>query len=463
MKIYNTLSAEKEDFVPQSENQVLMYVCGPTVYDKAHLGHGRSMVAFDLVRRYFLYKGYEVNFVTNYTDIDDKMIRRANEEGISIQELAEKIIPVYERDYAWLNVLQPTHTPRATEYILEMMEMVKLLLKEGVAYELEDGVYFDVEKFPSYGKLSKQKLDELQHGARVEVNTLKRNPSDFVLWKNKKDFEPFYTDKDAILPEGRPGWHIECSVMSRELLGDTIDIHGGGQDLTFPHHECEIAQSETANKRQFARYWMHNGFIKIDGDKMSKSLNNFQTLESTFLKYDPLVVRYFLMSVHYRMPIDFTEALLVQAKASVARIQNFYHRVRNLEPDGKDLSMMLLLENAVRDFEKAMDDDFEISGALAAVFTLIREVNSVLDTRLISKVDQDSILSILEKFDTVLGILDYDEQDIDSEVEALIKQRDEARVEKNYAQADKIRDELVEMGIELDDTDAGTIWKRVKA
>jgi len=462
MKIYNTLSAEKEEFESQTENQILMYVCGPTVYDKAHLGHGRSMLAFDIIRRYFLYKGYEVNFVTNYTDIDDRMIQRANEEGISIQDLAEKIIPIYERDYAWLNIMAPTHAPKATDYILEMMEMIKLLLKEGVAYELEDGIYFNVDKFPSYGKLSKQKLDELRHGARVDVNEMKKNPSDFVLWKNKKDFEPFYTDKDDVLPEGRPGWHIECSVMSRELLGDTIDIHGGGQDLTFPHHECEIAQSETANKRQFARYWMHNGFVNIAGEKMSKSLNNFQTLESTFLQYDPMVVRYFLMSVHYRMPIDFNEDLLIQSKTSVSRIQNFYHRLKNLHPEGEDLSMMLLLENAVRDFERAMDDDFEISGALAAVFTLIREVNSVLDTRSISKVDQDSVLSILEKFDTVLGILDYDEQDIDSEVESLIKKRDEARAEKNYAQADKLRDELLEMGIELDDTDTGTVWKRAR-
>jgi len=461
MKIYNTLAAEKEEFEPQIDGQVSMYVCGPTVYDLAHLGHGRSMVAFDVIRRYLMYKGYEVNFVINYTDIDDKMINRANEEGISIGELADRIIPFYDRDYSWLNILHPTHNPRATDYILEMMEMIKQLIKEGIAYPLDDGIYFDVSKFPSYGKLSKQKLDELQHGSRVAVNTMKKNPSDFVLWKSKKDGEPFYVDSEGILPEGRPGWHIECSVMSREFLGDTFDIHGGGLDLTFPHHECEIAQSESANKRQFARFWMHNGYVNIKGEKMSKSLNNFHTLESVFLRYDPKIVRYLLMSVHYRMPIDFTEELLLQAKSSLERIQNFYERLKNIQAEGEGLTLMLLLETAVNDFEKAMDDDFEISGALAAVFTLVKEVNTVMDTKSISVVDRDAVLSILEKFDTVLGILNYEEHELDQEVEEMINLRAVARENHNFAEADRIRDELLEMGIKLDDTDQGTTWKKI--
>jgi len=461
MKIYSTLSAQKEELVTIEPNVVKMYVCGPTVYDKGHLGHGRSMVAFDLVRRYLLYKGYEVDFVVNYTDIDDKMIKRAEEEGISVEELADKIIPMYDRDFGTLNILKPTNSPRATQYIKEMMEMVKVLLEDGYAYELDDGVYFDVSKFDEYGKLSKQDIDELQHGARVEVKKGKKNPSDFVLWKFKKEGEPSWIDNDEILKEGRPGWHIECSVMSRELLGDTFDIHAGGLDLVFPHHDCEIAQSESANEKKFANYWMHNGYVNIEGEKMSKSLNNFQTLEDTFASYDPRVVRYFLLSTHYRMPIDFSENLLKQANASLDRIQTFYDRVRSCETEGEEISIMHILEDAVNEFEEAMDDDFEISAGLGAVFTMIKKLNSIMDERKLSSIDRDTILSVLDKFDRVLGVIDHDEKNLDKELLELIKEREEARAQKKFKEADKLRDKLLKKGVQIEDTDEGTKWKIV--
>lgn len=460
IKIYSTLSKELEVFDPMVEGEVSMYVCGPTVYDRGHLGHGRSMVAFDLIRRYFLYKGYKVKFITNYTDIDDKMITRAAEEGITVEELAERIIPMYNEDFGRLHIMPPTNRPKPTDYVLGVMEMTKHLLAEKSAYKLKDGVYFNVKKFKEYGKLSGQNLDELQHGARVEVNTKKKNPSDFVLWKNKKEGEPSWTDGDGILEEGRPGWHIECSVMARELLGDTIDIHGGGMDLTFPHHECEIAVSECANNAPFARYWMHNGYVNIDGEKMSKSLNNFKTLHDIFEVYNPNTVRYLLIATHYRMPIDFTEEVLQQAKSSLERLQNFYDRVKNAETEGEEITLMDVLETAVADFETAMNNDFEISSALAAIFDLVRDVNTLMDQRRISSLDKDAVLSVMEKFDTVLSVLNYDEVEIDKEVEALIAERDEARANKNWKRSDEIRDELLDKGIHLEDTPDGTKWKK---
>lgn len=460
IKIYSTLSKELELFDPMVEGEVSMYVCGPTVYDRGHLGHGRSMVAFDLIRRYFLYKGYKVKFITNYTDIDDKMIARAAEEGITVEELAERIIPMYNEDFGMLHIMPPTNRPKATDYVKSMIEMVKHLLAEKYAYKLKDGIYFNVKKFKEYGKLSGQNLEELQHGIRVEVNDKKKNPSDFVLWKNMKEGEPFWSDPEGILEDGRPGWHIECSVMARELLGDTFDIHGGGLDLTFPHHECEIAQSECANNAEFARYWMHNGYVNIDGEKMSKSLNNFKTLHDIFEVYNSNTVRYLLISTHYRMPIDFTEEVLQQAKSSLERLQNFYDRVKNADTEGEEITLMDVLETAVSDFETAMNNDFEVSSALAAVFDLVREVNTLMDEKKISSLDKDAVLSVMEKFDTVFSVLNYDEVEIDKEVEALIAERDEARANKDFQRSDEIRDQLLEMGIQLEDTSEGTKWKR---
>ena len=459
MQIFNTFTGEKEEFVPLNDDSVSMYVCGPTVYDKGHVGHGRSMVAFDVVRKYLEYKGFDVRFVTNYTDIDDKMINRAKEEGISVSELAEKIIPDYERDFGALNIAEPSDRPYATSYVDEMMNMVKALIDSGHAYKLEDGVYFDTSKFDPYGKLSGQNLDELSHGTRVDVHEGKKNPTDFVLWKNKKEGEPSWIDEDGVLEEGRPGWHIECSAMTRALLGNTFDIHGGGVDLTFPHHECEIAQSEACNDAQFVKYWMHNGYVNIDGEKMSKSLNNFKTLEDIIAKYSGVVTRYALMSVHYRSPINFTPDLFVQAKASVDRIQTFYERVRDVSvSEGADD-----IENYVNDFLNkfgdSMDNDFDISGALAALFDFIKDINTHLDSSSISESNKDMILEALESTDTVFSVINYEEVSIDADVEALIKEREEARASKDYARSDEIRDELAEKGVAIEDTPEGTKWK----
>ena len=456
MKIYNSLSAKLEQFDPVCKGQVGMYLCGPTVYDKGHLGHGRSMVAFDLIRRYFLYKGYQVNFVTNFTDIDDKMIDRAKLEKLSVTELAEKIIPIYERDFDSLRVLRPTIRPLATAYIDTMLKMIKELLEKDIAYEIEDdGIYFDVSKFEEYGKLSKQKLDELQHGVRVEVKELKRNPTDFVLWKYKKEGEPFWQDADGVVKEGRPGWHIECSAMTYELLGETFDIHAGGQDLVFPHHECEIAQSECFTGNQMAKYWMHNGFVNIDGEKMSKSLNNFKTLEDVFQVYSPLVVRFLLISTHYRSPIDFNVDSLDQAKASLARLQDFYWRLvteKLVKLDNPDFSFEGLVQKALADFSDSMDADFEISGAIGAVFTFVKKANASIDKYGLSKADRDLAIEFLQKIDSVLAVLNFESAEFSDEIVEMITARNLARESKDYATSDEIRDKLAELTVYVFDS-----------
>ncbi|MBP9770953.1 cysteine--tRNA ligase, partial [Candidatus Gracilibacteria bacterium] len=325
IKIYDTLTAKKVDFVPLDEGKVGIYVCGPTVYDSAHLGHGRSAVSFDVIRRYFIYRGYEVKYVSNYTDIDDKMINRANQEGISVKELSDKVIPIYAKDYGALGVMVPDVQPLATDHVPEMIELIQGLEKQGFTYVLDDGVYYEVAKFTEYGKLSKQKLEDLRVGSRVEVKDGKKSPYDFVLWKFKKEGEPSWSSPWG---EGRPGWHIECSAMTWKHLGEKFDIHGGGLDLTFPHHECEIAQSEPVfGKGSFSKYWMHNGFINVDNEKMSKSLGNFFTLKEIFEKYDPKVVRFMFLQTHYRNPVNFSNVLLDQAKAGLSRLHDF---VRNL-------------------------------------------------------------------------------------------------------------------------------------
>ena len=457
MKIYNTLSATLEEFTPIEEGKVGMYVCGPTVYDKGHLGHGRSMVAFDVARRYLEYRGFDVNFVTNWTDIDDKMINRAAEENMSVAELAEKIIPMYERDFDALQIARPSERPAATEYIDQMISIVRDLMDKGVGYELDDGIYFDTSKFEDYGKLSKQKLDELEHGARVDIKEGKRNPTDFALWKFKKEGEPSWTDSEGVIAEGRPGWHIECSAMSGELLGATFDIHAGGVDLVFPHHECEIAQSEVHNETEFAKYWMHNGYINVDGEKMSKSLGNFTTLEDILKLVDGRVIRFALISSHYRSPINFDEDLFTQAKASIERLQNFHARLKDSSGGSGDATG--LITAAVEGFESSMDNDFDTAGALGSVFTLIKEVNQLLDGNGLTDESVEACLGFLDSVNAVLQVVDTQEKAISDEALALIKEREQARADKDYVKSDELRDKLLEMGIQIEDKPDGTKWK----
>ncbi len=474
LKIYNSKTREKEIFEPIEEGKVSMYVCGPTVYDRAHLGHGRSAVAFDVIRKYFEYKGYKVKFVSNYTDIDDKMINRAKDERISVKELAEKIIPEYQADYGALCVKTPDVQPKATEYIDEMIDLIKKLEDGNYIYVIEgDGVYFNVEAFKNYGQLSGQSLEDLKMGARVDVNEGKKNPYDFALWKFKKEGEPFWKSPWG---DGRPGWHIECSAMSFKNLGRVFDIHGGGLDLKFPHHECELAQSEAAlGDGSFAKYWIHNGFIQVDNEKMSKSLGNFFTLKEIFEKYDPLVVRFMFLQTHYRNPINFSHVLLDQAKAGLERIRDF---VRNLKIWSEDKSLpknvwdsnLNLVKQRVvgKDeffgkFNELMDEDFDTSGALGVIFELIKSVNGLKNVNKLTKEEVDETLDFLHKVDEVLGVIFIEKkEEISNDIEILIKEREDARKNKDFKKSDEIRDELKNKGIELEDTPKGTIWKKMK-
>ncbi len=428
-----------------------MYLCGPTVYDHGHLGHGRSAVAFDVIRRTFdyFYGEKNVKFVTNYTDVDDKMINRANEEGITVAELAERIIPEYEADYAALGIKAPTILTRATEYIPQMIELVEKLIKKGFAYEVDGDVYYEIEKFTEYGKLSNQKREDLQEGTRVAVDEKKKHPHDFALWKAEKPGEPSW---DSPWGKGRPGWHLECSAMSHANLGQPFDIHGGGMDLTFPHHECEIAQSEAAYDIQFCNYWLHNGFITINKEKMSKSLGNFFTLKEIFKKYKPQAVRYLFLTAHYRSPIEFSDDQLTQAENSLKRVHDFVRNLKNTNgPDSIDPQKFL------DEFETAISDDFDTVKALASLFTFIKETNKLK----ISEADATKVLATLEKADSVLGILPQTEEAIDSDIESLIQEREQARADKDWGKSDEIRDELLKKGIELEDTPQGTVWKNI--
>lgn len=463
IKIYDTLTAKKVDFVPLEEGKVGIYVCGPTVYDSAHLGHGRSAVSFDVIRRYFIYRGYEVKYVSNYTDIDDKMINRANQEGISVKELSDKVIPIYAKDYGALGVMVPDVQPLATDHVPEMIELIQGLEKQGFTYVLDDGVYYEVAKFTEYGKLSKQKLEDLRVGSRVEVKDGKKSPYDFVLWKFKKEGEPSWSSPWG---EGRPGWHIECSAMTWKHLGERFDIHGGGLDLTFPHHECEIAQSEPVfGKGSFSKYWMHNGFINVDNEKMSKSLGNFFTLKEIFEKYDPKVVRFMFLQTHYRNPVNFSNVLLDQAKAGLSRLHDF---VRNLNAlldaadDGVVSANLTAAINVARSrFEGVMNDDFDTSGALGAVYEFVKEVNVMMNNSSLNKIELSAVLNFLQLVDKVLGVIFVEEATIDSDVEKLIEKRNLARKNKDFKESDAIRDELLERGIVLEDKPQGTIWKKV--
>lgn len=458
MIVYNSLSGKRERFTTRDEGRVAMYLCGPTVYDYGHLGHGRSAVAFDVIRRYFLYQGYKVKFVSNYTDIDDKMITRAALMKISVAELAEKIIPAYEEDYGALGILKSDVYTRATDYIDEMVQLISGLKEKGHAYVISDGVYFDVKSFPDYGKLSKQKMDELRAGVRKDLNPEKRNHQDFVLWKFAKEGEPSW---ESPWGAGRPGWHIECSAMSRKELGDDFDIHGGGVDLLFPHHECEVAQSEAFSGKRFVKYWLHNGFIRVDNEKMSKSLDNFFTLRDIFKKYDPQVVRYLFLQTHYRSPIDFSDDLLEQAANGLMRMHDFTRRLERYDYDGKE-NVSELLEEIEKRFREGMDDDFETPVALAACFDLIRWINGMIDEQSLSREGRDATLQLVHRLDSVLGLFAPSSKvEIDDEIESLIEERNTAREEKDWGRSDEIRDFLLEKGIQLEDTPDGTIWKKI--
>ncbi|WP_313181028.1 cysteine--tRNA ligase [Lacrimispora sp.] len=467
MKIYNTLSRQKEEFVSLEPGKVRMYVCGPTVYNYIHIGNARPIIVFDTVRRYFEYKGYEVNFVSNYTDIDDKIIKKAIEEGVDADTISKRYIEECKKDMEGLNVKPATRSPLATEEICGMLEMIQKLVASGHAYAAKDGtVYFRTSSFEEYGKLSHKNLDDLQSGFReikVTGEDGKEDPTDFVLWKPKKEGEPFW---ESPWCEGRPGWHIECSVMSRKYLGDQIDIHAGGEDLIFPHHENEIAQSEAANGKEFARYWMHNGFLNIDNKKMSKSLGNFFTVREISEKYDLQVLRFFMLSAHYRSPINFSAELMESSKNGLERILTAVGKLKDLEASAKTEKVLdhedkNAVQELVSKYEAAMDDDFNTADAISAIFELVKLSNSTTDENS-SKEYVTYLKETIVRLCDVLGIITEKEEEIlDDEIEAMIAGRQQARKDKNFALADEIRGKLLEKGIVLEDTREGVKWKRI--
>ena len=467
MKVFNTLTKKKEEFVPLEEGKVRMYVCGPTVYNYIHIGNARPMIVFDTVRRYFEYKGYDVNYVSNFTDVDDKIIKKAIEEQVSAQEISQRYIAECKKDMAGMNVKPATKHPLATEEICGMVEMISELIEKGYAYEKNGTVYFSTRKFKDYGKLSHKNLDDLRSGGRsllVSGEDEKEDPLDFVLWKPKKEGEPFWKSPWS---DGRPGWHIECSVMSRKYLGEQIDIHAGGEDLVFPHHENEIAQSEAANGKEFARYWMHNAFLNIDNRKMSKSLGNFRTVREISEQYDLQVLRFFMLSAHYRSPLNFSAELMEASKNGLERIINATDNLKHLlgaatveEMSEEEKEAFAKTDAYVEEFENAMDDDFNTADAIAAIFDLVKYANTTA-TAESSKEYLQSLLDRIVKLGDVLGlILDKKEELLDADIEKLIEERQAARKAKDFARADAIRDELLEKGIILKDTREGVQWKK---
>jgi cysteinyl-tRNA synthetase len=487
LRIYNTLTGKKEDFVPLHGKRVGLYVCGVTVYDLCHIGHARSAIVFDTIYRYLRYRGYEVTYVRNFTDIDDKIINRANEEGVGCKNIAEKYIHEFQIDMGNLGLERPTLEPKATEHIPEMIQLVSVLVQKGYAYQSGGDVFFSIQRFKDYGKLSKRNLEEMQAGARVEIDEKKEYPLDFALWKASKPGEPSW---ESPWGKGRPGWHIECSVMSQKYLGETFDIHGGGKDLIFPHHENEIAQSEAASGKPFVRFWIHNGFVNIDKEKMSKSLGNILTIKEILEDWHPEVLRLFLLSHHYRSPVDFSEDSLIEAKSGLDR---FYatleatqgEMAKSISPQRKNTDSSLFnechqaIESFQARFEEAMDDDFNTAQALGYFYDLQRHLNSLLD---ISKGHPtEEIISMLKrgfdhfsKIGWVVGIFRMDPQIYlieqkteglkklnlsEEEILQLIEERNVARREKNWKRADEIRNNLFSKGIVLEDTPSGTIWK----
>ena len=468
MKIFNTLTRRKEEFVPLEEGKVKMYVCGPTVYNLIHIGNARPMIIFDTVRRYMEYKGYEVNYVSNFTDVDDKIIKKAIEEGVSAEEISTRYIKECKKDMADMNVKPATTAPQATQEIQGMIDMIQTLIDKGYAYPAADGtVYFRVKKFKEYGKLSHKNLDDLQSGFRslkVSGEDQKEDPLDFVLWKPKKEGEPSWPSPWC---DGRPGWHIECSVMSKKYLGEEIDIHAGGEDLIFPHHENEIAQSECCNGKIFARYWMHNGFLNIDNRKMSKSLGNFRTVRQIGEQYDLQVLRFFMLNAHYRSPLNFSADLMEAAKNSLERILEAAGKLSDRKDNGaaeniteEELALLKEAEGFVTKFEAAMDDDFDTADALAAIFELVKFANTNVDENS-SREFAGGLYEELFKLSDVLGLkIEKKEEILDKEIEDLIQERQAARKAKDFKRADEIRDELLKKGIILKDTREGVKWQR---
>ncbi len=461
MKVYNTLTRKKEEFVPIDKNEVKIYVCGPTVYNFFHIGNARPFVVFDTLRRYLEYRGYHVTFVQNFTDVDDKIINRAKEEGITAPEVSEKYIKEYFKDAAALNVKPATVHPRVSEHIPEIIDFVKTLVDKGFAYEVNGDVYFSTRKFPEYGKLSKQNIDDLEAGARIEVGDIKEDPLDFALWKARKTEDEIAWQSPWGM--GRPGWHIECSAMSKKHLGDTIDIHAGGQDLQFPHHENEIAQSECCNGVPFAKYWMHNGYITIDNEKMSKSKGNFFTVRDILKDYSGEVMRFFLLSGHYRNPINFSDALMEQAKNGLARMQNAKDNLEYLKTAGalgdmtaSEIETLEKLGEYKAEYIEKMDDDLNTADAITAIFEMISAINTETRGGATRSFAAEALTALTELTD-VLGLLQSKEETdaISDEVRALVDERQKARAEKNFARADEIRDILKEKGIILKDTPQG--------
>ena len=467
MKLYNTLSKRKEEFVPLEEGKVKMYVCGPTVYNFIHIGNARPMIVFDTVRRYFEYKGYEVNYVSNFTDVDDKIINKAIEEGVSADEISKRYIAECKKDMEGMNVKPATTHPLATEEICGMVDMIGILIEKGYAYEKNGTVYFRTRQFKDYGKLSHKNLDDLRSGERsllVTGEDEKEDPLDFVLWKPKKEGEPAW---DSPWSDGRPGWHIECSVMSKKYLGEQIDIHAGGEDLVFPHHENEIAQSEAANGKDFAQYWLHNAFLNIDNRKMSKSLGNFRTVREISEQYDLQVLRFFMLSAHYRSPLNFSADLMEASKNGLERIVNTADNLKFLIKNAEAGNMtdaekeaFAATDEFVKKFEAAMDDDFNTAYAVAAIFDLVKYINTNADAKS-SKEYLENLFALLVKLTDVLGlIVDKEEEMLAEDIEKLIEERQAARKAKDFARADAIRDELLAKGIILKDTREGVQWKK---
>jgi cysteinyl-tRNA synthetase len=463
VKLFNTLTRKKEEFIPLTPGKIKMYVCGPTVYNYFHIGNARPFIVFDVLRRYFEYIGYEVTYIQNFTDVDDKIIKRGQEEGISSSEIARKYIREYFTDADALGIKRATIHPRVSENIDGIIEMIKTLEEKGLAYNKDGNVYYRTIRFKDYGKLSKQGLDDLDMGSRIEVSEEKDHPMDFALWKKQKLGEPAWESPWGL---GRPGWHIECSVMAKKYLGETIDIHGGGQDLIFPHHENEIAQSEGAHNKPFARYWIHNGYINIDNKKMSKSLGNFFTVRDISEQFDLEVVRLFMLSAHYRNPVNFSKDLLEQAKSSLERLYNARNNAQYLmenimvkEQQEEEIVWINNLDEYKKQFKKSMEDDINTADALAAIFDLVKEMNRYLDANK-SENTIKGAYDLLMELTGVLGIIQKKEEQIDSEIENLIEKRQQARKDRNWALADEIREELKNKGITIEDTPQGVKWKR---
>lgn len=464
MKVFNTLTRKKEEFVPLEPGKVKMYVCGPTVYNFFHIGNGRTFIVFDTIRRYLEYRGYEVSFIQNFTDIDDKMINRANEEETTVKEIGDKYICEYYKDADGLNIKRATVNPRATEYITDIIEFVKGLVDKGYAYAVDGDVYFRTKKFKSYGQLVGQNLDDLQAGARINVDERKEDPMDFAIWKAQKPGEPAWESPWGL---GRPGWHIECSCMAKKLLGDTIDIHAGGMDLTFPHHENEIAQSEALTGKKFANYWLHAAFLNVNNQKMSKSLNNFLTARDALKEYDADVIRFLMLSGHYRIQLNFSTELLDSAKASVERLYNAIGNLESLITEVKTENMtdeekkyLEGLDSYRQRYIEKMDDDFNTADAISVLFDLARDVNTNVTINS-SKELCEKALELIRELGMPLGILQKTTKvSLEDEVEALIQARQDARKNRDFALADKIRDDLKARGIILEDTPQGVRWKK---